>query len=110
MAVVATHVGIQSDSIHDLRQKILTDLRANGRKGDSNREVRQEIIDTILREVPQLMQYHFIARLNGAILLSELNEFESDGNAQTPSVPLTAAHDQLIKILADASQLEPVRL
>jgi hypothetical protein len=98
------------DSIQDVRQKILTDLRINGRKADSNREVRQEIIDTILREVPQLMKYHFIARLNGAILLSELNEFESDGNAQTPAVPLTAAHDQLIKILSDASQLDPVRL
>jgi hypothetical protein len=98
------------ETIQELRLKILTDLRINGRKGDANREVRQEIIDTILREVPELMKYHFIARLNGAILLSELNEFESDGNAQTPAVPLTAAHELLIKILGDASQLEAVRL
>lgn len=98
------------ESVQDLRQKILTDLKINGRKVDSNREVRQEIIDTILREVPELMKYHFVARLNGAILLAELNEFESDGNAQAPTVPLTAAHDLLIKVLADASQLEAVRL
>jgi len=99
------------ETVQDLRISFLKEIARNGRKADQGRQdVRQEVIAAVLKELPELMKYHFIARLNGVLLLSELNEFEADGTINQPAVPLTAAHDRLLEIVRDGKQLEAIRI
>lgn len=99
------------ETVQDLRVSFLKEIARNGRKADQGRQdVRQEVIAAVLKELPELMKYHFIARLNGVLLLSELNEYEADGTINQPAVPLTAAHDRLLEIVRDGQQLEAIRV
>jgi hypothetical protein len=98
------------ETVPELRQKIITELLTNGRKADTRHEVRQEVMAAILREVPELMKYHFVARLNGILLVTELNDFVADGTINQPAVPYVAAHDWLLSVVADANQLEAIRV
>lgn len=99
------------ETVQDLRISFQKEIARNGQKSQAGKqEVRQEVIAAVLRELPELMKYHFIARLNGVLLLAELNEFEADGTINQPAVPLTSAHDRLMEILRDTEQLEAVRL
>jgi hypothetical protein len=98
------------ETVPDLRQKIITELLTNGRKADTRQEVRQEVMAAILREVPELMKYHFVARLNGILLVTELNDFVADGTINQAAVPYVAAHDWLLSVVADANQLEAIRV
>lgn len=99
------------ETVQDLRVAFQKEIARNGRKADQGRqEVRQEVIAAVLKELPELMKYHFIARLNGVLLLAELNEYEADGTINQPAVPLTAAHDRLLEIVRDGQQLEAIRV
>lgn len=98
------------DNIPDLRQKFLTDLKFTGPRPETKREVRQEMLKLILADVEELMKYQLVVRINGVILLTELNEFEPDGNSGAPAVAYVDAYPLLSKILDDETQPDAVRV
>lgn len=91
------------ENVHRLREKMLGEIRQAGVA--KQQAVRDYILRRIVEDAPQLFKYHFVARINGALLLTELDE--ADVNGGGPHVP---AFDPLLKLLRDQSQLEALRL
>lgn len=95
----------------DLRLQILRDIAQSPSKG-GKRDVRKFMLKTVVEEAPKLFQYHAVARLNAAILLSELadplyNEEEAEG--KKPAEPCVRALEPLKKMVEDGKQLTAVR-
>ena len=85
------------------REEIYKDIRDSGTSRNAKRDVRKYMMQVVADKAPKLFNYHFVARLNGAILLadiSELNEVEGDGR-NTPPVRCIRAMDALIHLLDD---------
>jgi hypothetical protein len=96
-----------------LREEILRDIAQTPSNKSGSRDVRRLILKTIAEEAPKLFAYHVIARINGAILLSELsdpkyNEKEAEG--RNPAVPCVLAGEPLMKMVNDGKQLTAVRI
>lgn len=94
-----------------IRNEILNDIKQSPPKG-GKREVRKFMLKTVVEEAPKLFQYHAVARLNAAILLSELsdplyNEEEAEG--KKPAEPCVRALEPLVKMVEDGKQLTAVR-
>lgn len=100
------------DSAHNIRTKeILRDLRAAIEARGAGKEVRVFMMQTIAEKAPELFEYHLVARLNAAILLAELsdwNEVEKEG--RNPAVRCTRAVKPLIDLVKDSKQPAVVRL
>jgi hypothetical protein len=76
------------------------------------RAARILALKTIAEEAPRLLKYHFVARLQGAILLahlSDFNEVEAEG-VKKAAVPCTRAVEPLIDLVNDSEQLTSVRV
>jgi hypothetical protein len=75
------------------------------------REVRTYALESIVRQAPKLLEYHILARINGVILLSELNEVDEEGTGSSPipAIPYVPAYDPLLKVLNDEKQHDGVR-
>ncbi|MBS0265190.1 MAG: hypothetical protein JSS02_24875 [Planctomycetes bacterium] len=95
----------------DLRIKLEKDLEASNNKPPP-RAARILALKTIAEEAPRLFQYHFVARLQGAILLAHLSEFnETDAEGtKKAAVPCTRAVEPLIEMVSDKQQLTAIRL
>lgn len=89
------------------RLELTKELRATPAKG-VQKEVRQYILQSIAKQAPMLFTYNILARINGAILLGELNESEEEG-ASVPAVPYIPAYEPLITLLNDEKQHGGVR-
>jgi hypothetical protein len=113
-----------------LREQIYRDVAQSGTARGARREVRVFMMQSVADQAPELFRYHFVARLNGAILLadlSDLNEVEAEGKnpaircvrALRPLVDLVKQKDQPVAVriwgvkglmrLAAASDLKPPR-
>jgi hypothetical protein len=95
------------------RQGIEKDVMGSPSSKSGPRVVRKFLLKTIVEEAPKLFQYHFIARLNGAILLAELsgpdfNEEEAQG--RNAAKPFVLAAEPLRKMVMDRDQLAAVRI
>jgi hypothetical protein len=96
----------------DLRVKLEKELEGSNNNKSGQRAARILALKTIAEEAPRLFEYHFVARLQGAILLAHLadyNETEADG-AKKPAVPCTRAMEPLIALVNDGKQLTSVRV
>jgi len=85
------------------REEIYKDMRDSGTSRNAKRDVRKYIMQVVADKSPKLFNYHFVARLNGAILLadmSELNEVDGDGR-NNPPVRCIRAMDSLVHLLDD---------
>ena len=72
--------------------------------------VRKFLLKVIADEAPKLFEYHAIARLNGAILLSELCDIpETDAQGRNPAIPCMRGAAPLMEMLKDTKQLTAVR-
>jgi hypothetical protein len=92
------------------RGDILRDFTIYPSKGNP-RVVRKFMLKQVAEEAPKLFQYHFIARLNAAILLADLadiNETEAEGKAA--AVPCTRGAAPLLELVKDDKQLTSVRV
>ena len=93
----AAKVGVQP--AFKIREGLVLDVTQafnNARQGQSI--FHRALLEAIVKEVPKLYKYHFITRLNAAILLSELNIREREPNG-TPEVPYYPANAALLKLL-----------
>jgi len=92
------------------RQKIFRDLSQFPSRGNP-RKVRIHMLKQVAEEAPKLFQYHFVARLNGAILLADLADInETDAEGKVAAVPCTKAYDALLDLVKDSNQLTAVRV
>lgn len=101
------------DNVEKERRKIEQDIKSTPGNKSGPRAVRKFLLDAIVKETPELFKYHFIARLNGAILLAELSgpEFNlEEASGRTPAKPCLLAFDPLIALVSDRSQLAAVRI
>ena len=90
--------------VHEIRQLILRDITQSSAL-NKPRQVRDEILKAIIAEIPPLfIKYDFVARLNGAILLAQLNETDD------PEVPYADANKLLLKLAADETEHQAVRI
>jgi hypothetical protein len=99
------------DKAAELRLKLEKDIDGSSNKPPP-REARILALKTIAEEAPRLFQYHFVARLQGAILLAHLadfNETEAEG-VKKAAVPCLRAVDPLIELVNDEKQLTAVRV
>jgi hypothetical protein len=99
------------DKAAELRLKLEKDIDGSSNKPPP-REARILALKTIAEEAPRLFQYHFVARLQGAILLAHLadfNETEAEG-VKKAAVPCLRAVDPLIELVNDDKQLTAVRV
>lgn len=96
------------NKVYKLRQDLLNDVRLSNSNKNAPREVRDVMLETIVKEAPKLLEYHFAARLNAAILLAELNYSDADSDA--PAIPYVQAYKPLINLLDDDKQLDAVRV
>src|SRR5207244_8464812 len=88
------------EKAYDLRQKLIRDLRqaATAKK----RDMVDLMLQSIVQYAPELFKYHIVARLNAAILLSELNATEEDPTNGIAAVPYLPADVPLLKLLPPA--------
>lgn len=94
--------------VHTLRQRLVLDLVQSAQA--KKPEMHVFMLEKVVQHAPELFDYHFVARLNAAILLAELNEQEEDLKTQRPPVPYKAVAPPLLKLLSDKKQLEAVRM
>lgn len=93
--------------ISRVRREIFRDIDTARDAGTTNFNL---LMQTLIAEIPELFKYHFIARLNGAWLLAELNEEEVQTGARPrPAVPYAPAAAPLLALLKQPQQLEAVR-
>ena len=95
------------DSAHLLREKLVKELRRVGSK-NTPPQIHKVMIDAIVKESPKLFEYHFVARFNAALLLTDLNDIEAEMNDGT-AISCVSASEPLFALLKDTSQLEPLR-
>jgi len=98
------------ESAEDWREKsIKRDLQQFPEKGNP-KTVRSFLLKVVAEEAPRLFEYHAMARINGAILLSELCEInETDAVGKAPAVPCFRGADPLMEMVKDTKQLTAVR-
>ena len=73
--------------------------------------VRKFLLKFVADEAPKLFEFHVIARLNGAILLSELCDIpETDGDNKSPAIPCVRGGPPLMEMVKDEKQLTAVRI
>jgi len=99
------------ESADDWREKSIKKDLAGYPKTGSPKTVRKFLLKLVADEAPKLFEYHVIARLNGAILLSELceiNESDAEGG-KTPAVPCLKGAPPLMEMVKDSKQLTAVR-
>ena len=103
--------GDARDKAAENRQKLEREIDGSTNK-TGPRPARILALKTIAEEAPRLFQYHFVARLQGAILLahlSEFNETEAEG-VKKAAVPCTRALEPLIDLVNDGKQETAVRV
>ncbi|MBI3864152.1 MAG: hypothetical protein HY290_19895 [Planctomycetia bacterium] len=94
----------------ELRIKLEQEIEASNNK-TGPRAARLLALKTIADEAPRLFQYHFVARLQGAILLAHLADFnETEADAKKPAVPCSKAAEALVAMVNDEQQLTAVRV
>lgn len=99
-------VNANQQKIAGMRSKLLKDVdRARSKAGPV---VFKAYLDTLVRETPKLFKYHFVARLNGAWILAELDEIPAENNK--PAVPFLAVAEPLLDFLGQENQLDVVRV
>lgn len=85
-----------------VRDEILVDVSQafnNSQAPQGNPIFHRQLLETIVKETPKLFKYHFMARLNAAILLTELNLKERDPIKGQPEVPYYPAATPLLQLL-----------
>jgi hypothetical protein len=93
------------------RQEIYRDLSFFPSNKTSPRIVRKVMLKQVAEEAPKLFQYHFIARLNAAILLADLADInETDQEGKVAAVPCTKGAAPLLELVKDSKQLTAVRV
>jgi hypothetical protein len=95
----------------ELRIKLEKDIEISNNKPPP-RAARLLTLKTIAEEAPKLFEYHFVARLQGAILLahlSDFNETEAEGTKKA-AVPCIRGAEPLIDLVGDKQQLTAIRL
>lgn len=95
---------------HWRETQIKKDLNGYPKTGNP-KTVRKFLLKFVADEAPKLFEFHVIARLNGAILLSELceiNESDAEGG-KTPAVPCMKGATPLMEMVKDGKQLTSVR-
>ena len=91
-------------SLYENRREIAENVRQAGRLG-GGRDVRPELLKAISKEAAGILEgYHWAARMNVAILLSEIN------SSYEPDLPYVQASPLLIKIVRDTKQVDAVRI
>jgi hypothetical protein len=95
-----------------LRDRLQGDL-AFPQNRTAPRDVRKFMLKLIAEEAPRLFKYHFMARINGAILLAEMsdskfNEVDAEGNK--PAVPCVLGAEPLLELINDKKQLVAPRI
>jgi hypothetical protein len=100
------------DKVHILRAELLRDVAQSPTNKAGPRDVRKFMLKTIAEEAPKLFKFHAVARINGAILLAELadfNEVEADG-PRKPAEPCLKGYAPLKDLVNDKQQLAAVRI
>lgn len=95
------------------RREIEKDISSSPSTKSGPRAVRKFLEKTVVEQAPKLFEYHFIARLNGAILLAELSgpDFnEEDAQLRSAAKPCVLASEPLQAMVADRKQLTAVRI
>src|SRR5262249_28090679 len=105
----------ERDNAAKLRMEIEADIRNTPGNKAGPRVVRKFLLKTIVEQAPKLFTYHFVARLNGAILLAELskpdfNEEEAQGQGRAAAKPCVLAAEPLLQMVKDRNQLTAVRI
>ncbi len=94
------------DNIGKFRQELFSDLRKSAR---ANEKFRDTFLELLVQETPKLFKYHHISRLNGAVILSELNAVEGQNVAGSrKAIPYLAAARPMLDLVKDQQQAGPV--
>lgn len=97
--------------VHLLREDLIREVaQAYNNTREGPRQFHDKLLETLVQETPKLFQYHFVARINGLILLTELNQREGDMYKGIPPLPYIPAHAPLLKVLTDSKQLDALRV
>jgi hypothetical protein len=92
-------------SLYENRKEIAEDVRQAGRLGQG-KDVRPELLKAISKEAAGILEgYHWAARMNVAILLTEINS-----SYDPAEFPYVQASPLLIKIARDNKQVDAVRI
>jgi hypothetical protein len=97
---------------YKFRADLMRDLKSASSVRGAPMTARDEFLKSLTQEIGNLLDNHFVVRLNVAIMLADINQREADEKANPPlkEQPCPGAAVPALKILADKNQLDAVKI